>query len=290
MLIKSIPGILSPGIKNHMCISISKSYKLKNKGHRSLYCLIARFVGKNPEMFQLYTVRGETTNWRSDCDVLSSPVVAGFLASHEWHEGRGQKCPGSANQKSVRAVRNTAGLTDKAILYIRLNCSTGVRGWLKAQVAGLYVRKKVMDLLCSEGDCIKRAFEDPVLLKDARVLNTLLDTEEKYLPSPSYFKCVQSDVKPFMRKIVANWMLEVWSSVYIGLRILGWVRWWDWQNFRVVTLLPGTFSCSLLNLISFRPMKSCWFSRLILADEIDDSSVDGCFDGHSHSWLQRLSK
>jgi len=66
-----------------------------------------------------------------------------------------------------------------------------------------------MDLLCSEADCIKRAFEDPVLLNDDRVLKTLLHTEEKYLPSPSYFKCVQTDIKPFMRKIVANWMLEV---------------------------------------------------------------------------------
>jgi len=66
-----------------------------------------------------------------------------------------------------------------------------------------------MELLCQEGYCIKRAFEDPVLLNDSRVLDMLLDTECKYLPSPNYFKCVQSEVKPFMRKIVANWMLEV---------------------------------------------------------------------------------
>ena len=66
-----------------------------------------------------------------------------------------------------------------------------------------------MDLLCGEMECFRRAFEDPVLLRDDRVLHNLLTTEEKYLPSPSYFKCVQTDIKLFMRKMVADWMLEV---------------------------------------------------------------------------------
>ena len=66
-----------------------------------------------------------------------------------------------------------------------------------------------MDLLCGEMECFRRAFEDPVLLRDERVLQNLLTTEEKYLPSPSYFKCVQTDIKLFMRKMVADWMLEV---------------------------------------------------------------------------------
>ncbi len=66
-----------------------------------------------------------------------------------------------------------------------------------------------MDLLCGEGDCFRRAFEDPVLLQDERVLQNLLTTEEKYLPSSTYFNCVQTDVKGFMRKMVADWMLEV---------------------------------------------------------------------------------
>ena len=76
-----------------------------------------------------------------------------------------------------------------------------------------------MDLLCSEGhETIKRAFEDPTLLLDNRVLQTLLATEERYLPSPSYFKCVQNDIKPFMRQMVAMWMLEV--GILIGLELL----------------------------------------------------------------------
>jgi len=67
-----------------------------------------------------------------------------------------------------------------------------------------------MDLLFCEGiDGYKHAYEDPVLLKDDRVLHNLLVTEERYLPTPSYFKCVQTDIKANMRKIVADWMLEV---------------------------------------------------------------------------------
>ena len=66
-----------------------------------------------------------------------------------------------------------------------------------------------MDLFCTETESVKRSYEDPVLLKDDRVLENLLATEDRYLPSPSYFKCVQTDIKPFMRKMVATWMLEV---------------------------------------------------------------------------------
>jgi cyclin D2 len=67
-----------------------------------------------------------------------------------------------------------------------------------------------------EHNCIsvKHAFEDPVLLKDDRVLRNLLATEEKYLPSASYFRCVQKDIESWMRKKVAQWMLEVLGYFY----------------------------------------------------------------------------
>lgn len=67
-----------------------------------------------------------------------------------------------------------------------------------------------MDLLCcetTETEC--RAYADPALLGDDRVLQNLLKTEERYAPSSSYFECVQRDISPLMRKIVAEWMLEV---------------------------------------------------------------------------------
>ncbi|CAJ0946350.1 unnamed protein product [Ranitomeya imitator] len=66
-----------------------------------------------------------------------------------------------------------------------------------------------MELLCSEVDPVRRAQTDPTLLFDDRVLQNLLTVEERYLPQCSYFKCVQKDIQPFMRKMVATWMLEV---------------------------------------------------------------------------------
>lgn len=66
-----------------------------------------------------------------------------------------------------------------------------------------------MDLLCYETGCEYRAYADPVLLNDERVLQNLLHMEERYCPSSSYFDCVQKDLTPQMRTIVAEWMMEV---------------------------------------------------------------------------------
>jgi len=71
-----------------------------------------------------------------------------------------------------------------------------------------------MELLCVENNEIKRAFEDPTLLNDATILETLLATEEKdnkKLVETSCRNCNgrKTEIKPFMRRIVANWMLEV---------------------------------------------------------------------------------
>ncbi|XP_012254914.2 G1/S-specific cyclin-D2 [Athalia rosae] len=67
-----------------------------------------------------------------------------------------------------------------------------------------------MDLLCCETtETESRAYADPALLKDDRVLQNLLKSEERYAPSSSYFECVQRNISPLMRKIVAEWMLEV---------------------------------------------------------------------------------
>lgn len=65
-----------------------------------------------------------------------------------------------------------------------------------------------MELLCLELDSNIRARPDPNLLCDDRVLHSLLTIEEGFLPS-YYFKSVQKDIQPFMRRMVATWMLEV---------------------------------------------------------------------------------
>ncbi|XP_037266165.1 G1/S-specific cyclin-D3 isoform X1 [Falco biarmicus] len=67
-----------------------------------------------------------------------------------------------------------------------------------------------MELLCVEAvPRVPRAGRDPQLLGDRRVLQNLLSQEERYSPSVSYFHCVQREIKPYMRKMLAFWMLEV---------------------------------------------------------------------------------
>ena len=57
--------------------------------------------------------------------------------------------------------------------------------------------------------------EDPVLLQDTRVLNNLIVRQQQQQNQNGnkseldYFKTVQTEVKPHMRKIVSDWMLEV---------------------------------------------------------------------------------
>ncbi|NWZ71144.1 CCND3 protein, partial [Acrocephalus arundinaceus] len=67
-----------------------------------------------------------------------------------------------------------------------------------------------MELLCVESaPRVPRAGRDPQLLGDRRVLQNLLSLEERYSPRVSYFQCVQRDIQPYMRKMLAFWMLEV---------------------------------------------------------------------------------
>ena len=54
------------------------------------------------------------------------------------------------------------------------------------------------------------ALRDSTIIKDIRVLRNLLKMEDSYLPGcPDYFKLVQKDLQISMRKIVADWMLQV---------------------------------------------------------------------------------
>ncbi|XP_017687703.1 PREDICTED: G1/S-specific cyclin-D3 isoform X1 [Lepidothrix coronata] len=67
-----------------------------------------------------------------------------------------------------------------------------------------------MELLCVESvSRVPRAGRDPQLLEDRRVLQNLLSLEERYSPRVSYFQCVQRDIQPYMRRMLAVWMLEV---------------------------------------------------------------------------------
>lgn len=67
-------------------------------------------------------------------------------------------------------------------------------------------------LLCCEADRpVRRAYRDANLLTE-RVLRALLRAEDKYQPAPNYFRCVQRELAPYMRRVVATWMLEVSSA------------------------------------------------------------------------------
>lgn len=79
-----------------------------------------------------------------------------------------------------------------------------------------------MELLCAErvspgsGESARpgpppaslAAASDPVLLR-RRVLDNLLRTEERYAVTANYFGTVQTEITPHMRRLVAEWMLEV---------------------------------------------------------------------------------
>lgn len=70
------------------------------------------------------------------------------------------------------------------------------------------------ELLCNEQACFtpsttQRSILDPNLLKDERVLERLLSLEDHYIPRCDYFKIVQQEIKPFMRRLVVTWMFEV---------------------------------------------------------------------------------
>lgn len=55
-----------------------------------------------------------------------------------------------------------------------------------------------------------KSHPDPVLIKDKRILSNILQRQGEYKHTKqSYFESVQTEIKPHMRKIVSDWMLEV---------------------------------------------------------------------------------
>lgn len=54
-----------------------------------------------------------------------------------------------------------------------------------------------------------RAKPDLNMAKDPRVMENMLLLESSTVPHCDYFKNVQTDIKPFMRKLVTIWMLEL---------------------------------------------------------------------------------
>lgn len=68
---------------------------------------------------------------------------------------------------------------------------------------------QTMELFCIEYKEEPKATSDPVFIEDERILKNLMLTEDRNITSSSYFKCFQTDLKPYMREVVVGWMLEV---------------------------------------------------------------------------------
>lgn len=73
-----------------------------------------------------------------------------------------------------------------------------------------------MELLCIEQEYEPIALFDSVIVDDDRTLTNLIFTEEHYLITGSYFKCLQTELNTNNRSELASWMLEVCAclSVY----------------------------------------------------------------------------
>lgn len=73
-----------------------------------------------------------------------------------------------------------------------------------------------MDLKCLEVVCenpdTNYADNDKHISRHSMVLRNLLALERSTVPNVDYFRHIQPDVKPYMRKIVTTWMLEVCTN------------------------------------------------------------------------------
>lgn len=73
-----------------------------------------------------------------------------------------------------------------------------------------------MELLCIEQEYEPIALFDSVIVDDDRTLTNLIFTEEHYLITGSYFKCLQTELNTNNRSELASWMLEVCLSVCLS--------------------------------------------------------------------------
>ncbi|KAK6462893.1 G1/S-specific cyclin-D2-like [Huso huso] len=72
-----------------------------------------------------------------------------------------------------------------------------------------------MEFFCCEIDTVRKVGPDPNLLYNDRDLVNLLSIEERFLLQCNYFKSVQKDIEPFMRRMVATWMLDEWELLVL---------------------------------------------------------------------------
>lgn len=134
-----------------------------------------------------------------------------------------------------------------------------------------------MELLCAErvsptsgggsaGRALAAAAADPVLLR-RRVLDNLLRTEERYAVTANYFGTVQTELTAHMRRVVAEWMLEVSAPrpfAILSLRSPPTTCWYLMLSRMLISVPTGNFKTGLFCLFSVFIMGMC-FDKLIVS-------------------------
>ncbi len=127
---------------------------------------------------------------------------------------------GQTHDCSLRDVKSESSISENEFYWclrqrhLRPFCiGTATCSWYCEVVILVSITEKSpnMELFCLEKDAVMRAQRDPNIFCDERVLQSLLTVEDRYVPQGPYFKRVQKDIQPFMRRMVATWMLEVCS-------------------------------------------------------------------------------
>lgn len=124
-----------------------------------------------------------------------------------------------------------------------------------------------MDLLCHEEgsmSSVQKTILDKNLINDERVLDKLLRLEDHYIPRCDYFKILQKEIKPFMRKLVVTWMFEVCRSIFVLVLYCLFFFFFQWD---IVVMKTGyTWYAYMMNFCLLKCQKSlhCRICPLIL--------------------------
>lgn len=119
--------------------------------------------------------------------------------------GRRSNCYRSRSQ-----ILRGKGFTCSAVSGQRSGCD-----WCVERPAG----PNTMNLMCTESQTTsedKCFAEDRTIFRDERAVKKLLETESQYVPDCDYMAHPQSNLQPFMRRVVATWMLDVGSVKIIS--------------------------------------------------------------------------
>jgi hypothetical protein len=112
-------------------------------------------------------------------------------------------------KKGVERTHNLSTSSPVHTIYLDLDPAAMMSHCSSASTSGY----NSDNLLCYERpgpevELCRRATNDPRLLSD-RVMANVLAMDDKHLPVPNYMDNLQTDLKPYMRRMVTVWMSDV---------------------------------------------------------------------------------